>query len=93
MAVSSGLNPLASNNDIQKIVSRCLDVPDSVEVIRLVPKDKDVTTLSFVSFKVSLDPELKDRALNAASWPAGLLFREFIDQPKNSYRRLRTDVI
>lgn len=85
----SGLNPLATNNDVQKIVSRCLDTPETVEVIRLVPKDKDVTSLSFVSFKVGLDPILKSRALDPSSWPVGLLFREFIDQPKNVHRQLR----
>ena len=85
----SGVNPLATNSDVQKIVSRCLDVPDSVDVVRLVPRDKDVASLTFVSFKVGLDPELKNRALDPASWPTGLLFREFVDQPKTGLRRPR----
>ena len=87
----SGLNPLATNNDVQKIVSCCLGVPDDVEAIRLVPKDKVVTSLTFVSYKVGLDLELKDKALDPASWPVGLLFREFVGQPKNVPRRPRME--
>ena len=86
----SGLNPLATNSDVKKIVSRCLEVPDTIEVVRLVPKDKDISQLSFVSYKVGLEPCLKNKALDPSSWPAGLLFREFINQPKNSIRRAGT---
>lgn len=89
----SGINPLATNSDVQKIVCRCLDVAESSEVIRLVPKDKDVTKLSFVSYKVGLDPALKTLALDPSSWPAGLFFREFIDHSKNANRLTIMDQI
>ena len=79
----SRLNPQITDSDVQKIVSRCISAPESVDVIRLVPKGKDVTGLSFVSYKIGLDPAMKNKALDSSSWPTGLLFREFIDQPKN----------
>ncbi|XP_058816563.1 uncharacterized protein LOC131679832 [Topomyia yanbarensis] len=83
----SGFQPLISNDDVQKIVSRCLDLADPFDVTRLVPKGKDVTNMNYVSFKIGLDPALKQQALNAACWPAGLMFREFVELPKNTMRR------
>ena len=79
----SRLNPLITDQDVQNIVSRCLCVADSIDVVRLVPKGKDVTGMTFVSFKIGLDPSMKDLALDPASWPAGLQFREFVTMAKN----------
>lgn len=79
----SALNPRITDSDVQKIVSRCLNTPDPVEVIRLVPKDKNTAGWSFVSYKIGLCTEMKAKALDPSSWPTGLRFREFIDQQKN----------
>lgn len=82
----SGFQPQISPDDVQKIVTRCLDLSSPCDVIRLVPKGKDVSTMSFVSFKIGLDPALQERALLASTWLSGLVFREFVDQSKNSRR-------
>lgn len=79
----SRLNPLITDNDVQNIVSRCLGTTDQTDVIRLVPKGKDVTNMTFVSFKIGLDPGMRDLALDPDSWPTGLQFREFVDLAKN----------
>ncbi|XP_065075674.1 uncharacterized protein LOC135699359 [Ochlerotatus camptorhynchus] len=79
----SRLNPLITDNDVQSIVSRCLSLTEPVDVVRLVPRGKVVSSMTFVSFKIGLDPCLKDAALDPDSWPAGLQFREFIDSAKN----------
>lgn len=76
----SGFQPLIKVEDVQKIVSRCMNVADPVDVVRLVAKDADVTKLSFVSFKIGLNPDCQELALDASTWPAGLLFREFEEQ-------------
>lgn len=83
----SGFHPMINEKDVEKIVSRCLNVNDGMKVIRLVPKGMDVSNMSFVSFKIGLDPASKPQALNAENWPDGLLFREFMDQPKNMSQR------
>lgn len=82
----SGLHPLVTVDDIHKITSRCLKLTAPADVVRLVPKGVDMANLTFVSFKVGLDPSTKDLALDAATWPNGILFREFIDQSKNQVR-------
>lgn len=79
----SGLHPLVTVDDVQKIASRCLKLAAPADVVRLVPKGVDVSNLTFISFKVGLDPSTKDLALDASTWPSGILFREFIDQSKN----------
>lgn len=79
----SRLNPLISDNDVRSVVSRCLDTTDPIDVARLVPKGRDASSLTFVSFKIGLDPGLKDIALDPASWPSGLQFREFVELTKN----------
>ena len=56
---------------------------EPVEIVCLVPKGMDVSTMTFVSFKIDLDPALKDKSLDAASWPVRIRFREFTDQSKN----------
>lgn len=86
----SGFHPLISPDDVQKIVARCLNLSSPCDVIRLVPKGKDVSNMSFVSFKIGLDPSLKEQALLASTWLEGLSFREFMEQPKN-YRRSLTN--
>lgn len=79
----AGFNPRITNDDVGIIVSRCLNLPDSPkDIARLVAREKDVNTLSFVSFKIGLDPSLKQRALDDV-WPEGVFFREFINVPKN----------
>lgn len=83
----SGFQPLISNDDVQKIVAHCLNLTEPANIIRLVPKGKDVTNMSYVSFKIGLDPAVKQQALDAARWPAGLMFREFVEYSKNPMRR------
>ena len=79
----SGLNPKVTDNDVQKIVSRCLNSIEPVAVVWLVRKGIDTTNYSYISYKIGLDPDVKSIALDPASWPSGLLFREFVDRPKN----------
>ena len=83
----SGFLPTISDTDVNKVVHRCLNLDDhdTIDVARLIPKGTDVSKLTFISFKIGLDPQLKQLALLASSWPTGLLFREFIDMSKNRY--------
>lgn len=48
----------------------------------LVKKDKDVTTLTFVSFKVDVNSEHFDLLNDVNFWPEGVLIREFIPKTK-----------
>lgn len=80
----SGFNPNISDDDMRVIILRCLNTNENIELFRLVPKGKDISSLSFLSFKIGVDPSLKQLALNPATWPVGILLREFVARPKNS---------
>lgn len=81
----SAFDPSTSDGEISSFVKKCMDLTGDVEpkVSRLVPKDKDPATLSFVTFKVGLNKSLKDAALSKETWPENIFFREFDIHSKN----------
>lgn len=79
----SGFNPRITDDDVTKVVKRCLATDDDIEVHRLVPKDADVSRYTFISYKVGLDPALQQSALLLSNWPMCIKVREFINAPKN----------
>nr|XP_019538835.1 uncharacterized protein LOC109409781 [Aedes albopictus]XP_029716916.1 uncharacterized protein LOC115260148 [Aedes albopictus] len=52
---------------------------EDVQVVRLVAKGRDIRTMSFISFKIGMNLELKSKALSTSTWPKGVLYREFTD--------------
>lgn len=80
----TGFHPQTSNDDITKIVTRSMDCNDAIDVVKLVPREADLSKLSFVSFKIGLNPTLKDTALRPSTWPERVKFREFQDFSRKS---------
>lgn len=67
-----------TEDEIRSMVSESLGPDrDTLLVKKLVPAWKDVSLLPFISYKVGIDPELKQRALCPSTWPRGISFREF----------------
>lgn len=64
-------------------LTQCRLATENVEVVRLVAKNKDIQSMSFISYKVGVSMDLKEKALSSSTWPRGLLFREFVDNRKN----------
>lgn len=60
---------------------------EDIQVTRLVTKGRDISTLSFVSFKIGMDIALKPKALSSSSWPKGILYREFTDKSSENFWR------
>lgn len=52
-----------------------------IKISRLIPKGKDPSTLSFVSFKVDVSSELAHIISNPALWPNGCKITNFIKKP------------
>lgn len=69
---------------ISDLVKNRLATQD-VEVVRLVARNRDVQSMSFISYKVGVSTDLKTKALSPPTWPKGLLFREFVDNRKNQF--------
>lgn len=76
-----------SNEAISEMVKANLELENEPDVVKLVAKGTDTSNMTFISFKVGLDPALKKRALDPSSWPEGVLFREFEDHSAQKFRR------
>lgn len=79
----SRFRPTATCQDVQAFVKEQTGIEDVI-VIKLVPAVRDLTTLTFTSFKVGMSIEHRDRALARSSWPIGTVFKEFIDRRNTS---------
>lgn len=75
---------------VSKLATDRLGCSD-LEVTRLVGKGKDVSRMSFISFKIGMKKELKTKALARATWPAGLIVREFEDRTAGKFWDPSTD--
>lgn len=73
----SQFDPKATTDDIVRLVKRNLETESDVQVVKLVPKGRRIEDLSFVSFKVGIEMDLREKALLATSWQKGIYFREF----------------
>lgn len=82
----SKIRPDVANDAVCAMVKSNLALDIDPDIVKLVAKEKDISTLSFVSFKIGLDPSLKEMALDPATWPEGLFFREFEDYGVQKFR-------
>lgn len=73
----SRIRPDVANESVLGMVKANLNLSENPDIVKLVPKGKDVSNLTFISFKIGLDPGLKSQALDPSTWPEGIMFREF----------------
>ena len=72
----SRIAPHVTEDEITALIKEC--VPAAQPVVRkLVKKDADIRSFAFISFKVGIDIQLKEVALDAKNWPKGIYFRLF----------------
>lgn len=72
----------ATESDVSRLVSRSLSAPasDCNNIVKLVPRWKDVNTMDYVSFKIVLNEKWKPTALLPSTWPKRIRFREFVNR-------------
>lgn len=73
----SRIAPHVTEDDISELVKNCLQTQQPIEVRKLVKKDANLKQFAFISFKIGVEKELKETALNPSVWPKGIYFREF----------------
>lgn len=78
-------------DQITKLATDRLGVTD-IKVTRLVAKGRDVSRMSFISFRVGMNMNLKERALSPSTWPDGLVVREFEDRSSGNFWEPSSDV-
>lgn len=83
----SRIRPDVTNEEMSAMVRANLDTTQDPEVVKLVAKGTDISNMTFISFKIGLDPSLRTIALDPASWPEGIMFREFEDYSAQNFRK------
>lgn len=79
-----------TNEAIAEMVKANLELETDPDAVKLVSKGADVSNMSFISFKVGLDPSLQKKALDPSTWPEGVLFRQFEDLAAPKFRKPST---
>lgn len=82
----SKIRPDVTVEAVSAMVKANLNIDADPPIVKLVPKGRTIESLSFVSFKIGLDPSLQQIALDPETWPEGLLFREFEDYGAPKFR-------
>lgn len=77
----SRLNPETTNEEIIDYIEKNTPVNDKFNVHKLVKKDRDVSTLKFVSFKVEVNEHDFEILMNPDVWPEDVMVREFLKNP------------
>lgn len=83
----SRIQPDVSDEAVLNMVKSNMNLTENPDVIRLVPKGKDVSSLTFISFKIGLDPTMQSLALDPTTWPEGIMFRRFEDYGIQKFRK------
>lgn len=84
----TNIHKCVTKDDISSMVAQQLGAPLSncLDVVKLMPKSRNINTLDYVSFKVVLDKRWKIIAMTAATWPKGVKFREFVSRLNETWK-------
>ena len=78
------LQPNTSVDDVRGAVTECLGSSD----IKVLPLFRQVGSQEYVSFKVGIPLDMKDKSLEPDTWPNRLFVKEFSNKPrKNNFLR------
>ncbi|XP_058456929.1 uncharacterized protein LOC131434281 [Malaya genurostris] len=81
----SRIRPDVTNDEISAMVRANLELSQDPVVVKLVAKGSDISNMTFVSFKVGLDPALQSIALDPSTWPQGIYFRQFEEKSTQKF--------
>lgn len=82
MLYISNLDPHTSEEQLCAIIKSKFGIK-TMKCSKLVPADRDLATLEYVSFKVLVPENGFVKFLDSNSWPSGVIVREFVPRTKN----------
>lgn len=85
MLYISNLDPHTGVEQISTFISSKFGV-EPILCTKLVPGDRNLETLGYVSFKVLVPENVFGNFLDSKSWPSGVIVREFVHRTKNLKR-------
>ncbi|XP_058811170.1 uncharacterized protein LOC131676058 [Topomyia yanbarensis] len=72
----SGISPDVPDESVTKLAADKLG-NSNITVVKLVSRGRDPRTLNFVSYKVGMPTDLKEKAMTASTWSVAIAYREF----------------
>lgn len=82
----SNIAPDVTVSEVKHMVRESLQADEVLHVKCLAPSWMDISTLNYVSFKVTVDAKFRDVAFRIANWPLGVRCREFRDLSNSVWR-------
>ena len=79
----SNIDRRVTEADIYELVSLRVGTLKPFSVKRLVPAWKQLADLEYISFKIELDVQVREKALSPGCWPPGMRYREFRDRNRD----------
>lgn len=82
----SNIAPDVTLREVEHMVCESIGVVSVLQVKRLISSWQDISTLNYVSYKVTIDAQFRDNALRISNWPSGVRCREFRDFHNSAWR-------
>lgn len=84
----TNIDEQVTENEIADLVSQSLEVDATglIGVRKLGPKWTSNSIVDYASFKVLLDVRYKETALQPHIWPSGIMYREFFERPRKTWK-------
>lgn len=84
----SNIDLSVTEEDVHAMVSRSLGTPqpERIDITKLTSIWNSRRSMDYLSFKVVLDKKWKVRAMDPATWPNNVRFREFVNKNNDTWR-------
>lgn len=77
--------PITTEEDVRNFLEEMgITELNGVEIIKLVKKEADISTLSFVSFKLVTNETIANTLMNEIQWPNNCTVKKFISKHKKA---------
>ncbi|KXJ81875.1 hypothetical protein RP20_CCG017352 [Aedes albopictus] len=82
----TNIAPDVTESEVKQMVCQSIGADDVLHIKCLAPSWRDVSTLNFISFKVTVDERYRDAAFRTANWPSGVRCRAFREMCNSVWR-------
>lgn len=82
----TNIAPDVTTSEVKQMVCQSIGADDVLHIKCLAPSWQNVSTLNFISFKVTVDALFRDAAFRTTNWPSGVRCREFREMCNSAWR-------
>lgn len=84
----SNIDSSVEENDVCNMVEQSLGInnTEQIDIVKLTPRRNFQNRLQYTSYKIVMEKSYKWKALNAHTWPIDIMFREFVEFPRRTWK-------